>query len=669
MRRAWLTIYKKELVDTLRDRRTLATMLIVPMVVYPLTLLFTTETLAVHQKEGETREVKVIASTALPAGAIAALQASRALRVETATLAATSTAARAALSGKDADVAVVAEPSLEDALHRDASGEITIYFDATKSFADTAVRRTSRALERFALELRDARMIAHGLPISTATPLAIEARSISSNEQVGNQIAGVSLPALLLVFIALSSFYPAVDLTAGEKERKTLATLLTAPVRPIDVVLGKYFAVVTVGTLAGLLNVIVLALTLLRVVSTSAEANSAFAFSIPIVPILILSPLITLISLPIGALMLLVAALARSFRDASYLLTPVLLAAIAPASIASLPGFELTPRIAAIPFANAALLMKALLMEKAAIEPALIVVVSSLAFTALLLFLCARVFSDERVLFSTSGRRADLAGLVRRPPPPSASTGLVLASVIFVTNYYGGFFAGGRTAIEAVAFTQIAAHLLPAGLLALWMRRSIPPQELLRLHRPSLRALVSGLAIGAGAWLGLSIPAAWLTSYLIPGQSEAARAFAEMLGLERLTAPAALLAFALAPAAFEELAFRGALLGLLERTLRPGSAVLSQAVLFGLMHGSIFRFLPTALLGLLLGVLAQRTRSVWPGMCAHAMTNGVLITLEMRGPESIARTLEAPTPIALVGLALVALGLFALKRTAGAPSR
>jgi sodium transport system permease protein len=672
--RSFLVIYRKELIDTLRDRRTLATMLLVPMVAYPLTLLLTTETIAVKMRQEELHEAHAVVAGTVPEGASAALESAEGIRLERATITDTEAVARTILAEDGVDVVVASSTAARSAIDRDGTAEITLYFDPTKSYSDAAVRRVQGALDGWATSLVGERMRAHDLPESAATPVAIERRSIATEKAVGSQMASMALPALILVFIAISSFYPAVDLVAGEKERRTLATLLCAPIRAIDIVLGKYFAVVTVGTLAGLLNVVVLSLTLLRVVGEHADAGSAIGFSLPGLRIMAMLPLVPLISLPIGALMLFVASLARSFRDASYLLTPVLLVAIAPASLCSLPGFELTPLFAAMPLANAALFMKALLQDKATIESALIVTVSSLAFTLLMLFFCARVFSDERVLFSRSGRRAELSLLFFRPPPASVSTGLVFASAIFIANYYGGFFTEGWPPLEAIAFTQATAHLCPAILLALWMRRSIDPRDLLRTHVPTARATFAGIAIGLGAWLGVSLPAGWLTSYLIPGQSEAARQFAEALGLDEIALTSSILCFAVLPALAEEIAFRGVLLGLFEhasvsKKVGPRSAVIAQAALFGLMHGSVFRFLPTALLGLLLGTLAQKSRSIWPSALAHAMTNGILIGIEQAGPDWLAPIVERPTPFALVGVVWVALGFWVLMRNPASRAR
>ena len=82
------------------------------------------------------------------------------------------------------------------------------------------------------------------------------------------------------------------------------------------------------------------------------------------------------------------------------------------------------------------------------------------------------------------------------------------------------------------------------------------------------------------------------------------------------------------------------------------------------MHGSVFRFLPTALLGLVLGHLAKKTGSVWPGVLAHAMTNAIALSLDRLAPAMVERHLATPSALALAGLAILAAGLWLLRRGA-----
>ena len=666
------TIFGKELVDTLRDRRTLATMLLVPMVAYPMLVLLATEVLSVEKRAADEREIVVRTLGRLPAPVLALLQDTEGLRwAGTGTVAGDAeVAARRMLADPTVDIVLTASSTATEALEALGTARLTIYYDQTRAFAHTSVDTLTDHLTGLAIRLRDERMAALDLDTGTARPLAVSAESISTSSEVGSQIASLYLPTLILFFIALSSFYPAVDLTAGEKERGTLATLLTAPIHALEIVWGKYLAVVTVGTLAGLLNVIVVSATLARAVAGAGDELKASLPNIngPMVLGLLLA--VTMLAALIGALMLVSATFARSFRDANNLLAPVLLLTLAPAMLGLLPRNELNSAMAAVPIANGVLLMKALLAERTDPAAMAVVVGSTLAYTVLLLSLAARVFANERLLFSTEGRRADFRALLLAAPVPGPGAAVAFASMVFVGNYYGALLVTGLPPVVGVVLVQLAVHAGGATAFASWLRKERPMRALLRLALPRAprRAFAAAAAIGLGAWLGLSLPILWMQDALLGSQADAAAALKQTLGIDGVPLPVLLLGLAVVPAIGEELVFRGVILGLLESKMKPRAAIIAQAALFGLMHGSVFRFLPTGILGLLLGHLARRTGSVWPAILTHALTNGIALTLDRLAPGFVAQHLATPTALALAGLILLAAGLWALPRqTAQAP--
>ena len=188
-------------------------------------------------------------------------------------------------------------------------------------------------------------------------------------------------------------------------------------------------AVLTVGVIAGLLNVVVLSLTLLRVYASKGDTgNASFSLDAPMAIAVLVA--VALTALMVSALMLLAASLARSFRDASHLLTPVLLVAMLPCVLVLLPGVDLTLGWSMVPLANTALLIKSVFFGNATLAAFGSVVASSLFATAVLLMFAARIFADERVMFSTEGKRADFAQVVFAAPTPSLSTALALGALI-----------------------------------------------------------------------------------------------------------------------------------------------------------------------------------------------------------------------------------------------
>lgn len=152
---------------------------------------------------------------------------------------------------------------------------------------------------------------------------------------------------------------------------------------------------------------------------------------------------------------------------------------------------------------------------------------------------------------------------------------------------------------------------------------------LLGLTMPSLRALVGATLVGASTWYVLDAGVIPLQEWLLPTPEALTQE------LERMIDPSAplwllLLTFALAPAVCEELLFRGALQRALSRHMGALPAVIVSALFFAAFHLSIYRALPTFLLGLSFGTALLGCRSVVPSMVMHALHNGAVLLVDPR---------------------------------------
>jgi sodium transport system permease protein len=440
---------------------------------------------------------------------------------------------------------------------------------------------------------------------------------------------------------------------AGEKERGTLSTLLTAPVTAAEIVLGKYLAVATIGALAGLAHVTVLGLTLLRAAGGAHGAALAFPEVGPGLVLALLAGAVGLASVTAG-LTLLTSTFARSFRDANNLLTPVLMALLVPAIVLSLPSIELRPGTAALPLAGVLLWMKALLLGRGTAWDGLVALASTGTAALALVATSVRALDDERVRFSTEGRRSDARTLLLGAPEASLGTVLTFVGLCFSASYFAGTALGPLGVVPAILGVQLGCFLVPTLVFARWMRRP----GLLGAP-PTPRALGAGLLVGLSAPLAVGAPIAWAQAALFPGQAAALEALRGALGAD-LSLGLVVLLFALLPGFVEELAFRGLVFGVLRERLGVGLSLALQAGLFALVHGSAFRIAPTLALGLVLGLLAARTRGLAAGMIAHAASNAVVLAADRLQPE----LLEAPGPAVLVAFVVFALGL-----TLSAPRR
>jgi sodium transport system permease protein len=464
--------------------------------------------------------------------------------------------------------------------------------------------------------------------------------------------------------------YPAIDVTAGERERGTLEILAAAPVPRLDVLFAKYVAVFAVATLTALINLGTMTATLyLSGVSQmlfGAEGVSPLVFGEVLALLLLFAAFFS-------AVLLALTSFARSFKEAQAYLVPLMLLALMPGVLSLVPGLQLEGVLAIAPLINVALLTRDLLEGSATALTAVVVVTATLLYALAALALAARVFGAEAVLYSQQGSWADL---FRRPTEQrdaaTPAAALLCAALLFPSSFVAsGLLAvlGGHALDEALAGMALVNVLLFVGypLGAAWWGR-LRLSSALRLARPAWPAWGAALLLGLCLWpwvheLNLLLRNLGFVSL----REEHLKRVQDMLQQWRALSPLLIVAaVAVVPAVVEELFFRGYLLSALLSVLRPRSAILSSAALFALFHvilGSVLaveRFVPSLLLGVLLGWICWRTASVWPGMLLHSLHNGCVALLGYYQPWLTERGWPASEtvhlPAAWLAVAMVGVG-------------
>jgi ABC-2 type transport system permease protein/sodium transport system permease protein len=227
------------------------------------------------------------------------------------------------------------------------------------------------------------------------------------------------VPLILILMTITGAVYPAIDVTAGERERGTLEILAAAPVRRLDLLFAKYVAVFTVATLTALVNLGSMATTL-YVSGVGARLFRAENLS-PLVFAQVLA-LLLLFAAFFSAVLLVLTSFARSFKEAQAYLVPLMLLALMPGILSLVPGLPLQGPLALVPLLNIALLTHDLLEGSASPGIAVIVVASTALYGVAALALAARIFGAEAVLYSQSAGWSDLfrrpRRRVTRPIPP-----------------------------------------------------------------------------------------------------------------------------------------------------------------------------------------------------------------------------------------------------------
>jgi ABC-2 type transport system permease protein/sodium transport system permease protein len=448
----------------------------------------------------------------------------------------------------------------------------------------------------------------------------------------------VSLPALVPLILILMTItgavYPAIDLTAGERERGTLEMLVAAPVPRFELLSAKYIAVVAVAVMTALVNGAAMALTLF--VSGLWPLLFAEGVSAPLLGLLF--GLLLLFAAFFSAVLLCLTSFARSFKEAQAYLIPLMLASLAPGVLAMMPGLKLDLLLAGAPLVNVVLLARDLIAGVAEPGPAGVVVLTTLLYALAALSLAARVFGSENVLYNDQSGWGELF----RRPAESAPTANVPAALWCLAVMVPLHFAlrailplAGAMGTAALLLALTAGTVLLFGLLPLGFGYlgHVAPRSGFRLYRPSVASLLAGLVLGCSLWplvlQLLSLAQGALPDFIQDYAAAAARSL-------RAAGLLAALPF-VAAAICEEFFFRGFLFQALRRTSGPGLTIAVTSVLFGLTHTALGgalglgQLLPSTLLGLVLGVVCWISGSVWPGLVLHVCHNALLVLLSQGG--------------------------------------
>lgn len=430
-RAAWL-VARKELLTSFRDRQTTLYAVVLPIALYPLLFwLMIQGFLIVEGRKEHTRVGVVLAAEsegAVDGRLIEALESDPSARegppssrnqvdVERAAGALDARDSRALLeSPRDAARAPDAVLWLASPSRSDDTARSQLYFDSTQHRSSIAKDRVSARLPAHVDAVRAEAAGAAGLSPSDLDPIVLEpACDVSPERDRGAHLLSFLLPMFLVTMAVMGAFYPAVDLTAGERERKTAETTLLLPVPRRSVLQGKILAVCAAAVIATSLNLLALGLSAGHLIGMMG-AGKAFQIELPVSAFVAIAPLALLFAFFVSAVLTSAAGFARTFKEGQALLGPVQLLFILPAMAGAIPGIELTKASAFVPVVNVVLAFRALLKgESRPVEYAITALVL-LALAVAATWIALRLLDREEIVETgrKSSVRSVLASLVGR---------------------------------------------------------------------------------------------------------------------------------------------------------------------------------------------------------------------------------------------------------------
>jgi len=391
-----LVIFKKELKDTLRDRRT-----VMMMVVFPLVLIYLVMSLTFSLSRSQTRkaEEKVITVGLITTGNAGVFR-EKLAKSKNVVIKEDIAVAKISelIQAKTLDFAVVFEEGFDRKVQEKGSGDVQLYYKASNENS-IAKKRIDAVFTEYKKELLNARLAELKLDRAFVEPVKVNINDLSTaKEKIGESIGGL-LPYFFILFCFLGAMYPAIDLAAGEKERATIETLLTSPASRLQIVIGKFMVVTLAGIFSALVAILALYMSLRGAKEIPPEMFDALFRIIEYRSIGMLLSLLVPLCVFFAALLLSVSIYARSFKEAQSMVTPLNILVIVPVLIGLFPGIKLTAVTALIPVLNVSLATKEIISGTIQTGLLVEVYVSLFVLAAAGLYFCAQWFKREEVIF------------------------------------------------------------------------------------------------------------------------------------------------------------------------------------------------------------------------------------------------------------------------------
>ncbi|OUW80483.1 MAG: hypothetical protein CBD77_00120 [bacterium TMED217] len=391
-----ISIFLKELIDVLRDRRTLMFMVVIPVLITPLLVVGSIKFQEYQNKKSDEKILKIAFINETDDVIIKGfLSEQKGVEIiEDISL----DSLESGIKTDSIQGGMYIEKEFLSKISSNNTGIINIYYKSS-DLMSRSKKRMKDALENYKKTVVAERLTNFNIDEKLLEPLDIVDVDMSTAKETIGKAVGGFIPYILVMFIFLGAMYPAIDLGAGEKERGSLETLLSSPATKFEITMGKLLVVSLTGLVSGLVSVLGISSSLFFIDNIPEQIQSTIMELIN--PFMIFSVIILMIPIAIffASMLLSISFYARSFKEAQSLMAPLNMVIIVPLFLSLGPGMEIDHATALMPLINVGLLTKEILAGS--VEPIYFIetLCSLLFFAAVGIKFSVYWFNKENTIF------------------------------------------------------------------------------------------------------------------------------------------------------------------------------------------------------------------------------------------------------------------------------
>ncbi|HZZ42129.1 MAG TPA: ABC transporter permease subunit/CPBP intramembrane protease [Tepidisphaeraceae bacterium] len=652
------TVFFKELRELLRDRRSMLIMFGVPLVLYPVMLLGMGALGEKKINQLKSDKYTIVVQNAADAPKLIEI-----------------------INQPESGISIVDKPDPEQQLLNEkiqailvvpehaeqrarASEEVhfKIEVDRSRQSASFVEGKVDRAIHEYERWIIEQRLATKGVPADVLKGIKTDITDLATSDQRFGHLMSSILPLFLLITGMLGAFFPALSVTTTEREHGTLETLLVTPAGRTELLIAKGTLVLLCALLTAGLNLLSMSMVMWRVFSMLPDnAGGTLTISPSALGLAYLAAVPTLIFF--SAIVLVVGLLARTYREASSMATPVMLLPVI-SMVVGLAEPKISAAILITPIVNTTVIIREALTGRVSIEAFAAAFAASCLYAGLLVSAAARLFSNEQ-LVNSNWEPLSIRGLTKlgsspRRRLPGIDEAVALWAVTILLSFYVTPSLSNWPLLPLVAVVEIGLITLPTlltALLAKWQWRETFSWRSAR-PRDYLAAVLAGLGM-----IPIASTLFVLQNKLWPASADYFRINTEPLAKGVIYHPIIVtLAVGLLAGFCEEFLYRGPLQRALLRKLPVWWALVIGATLFSAAHLDTHGFPLRLLLGLALGFIVYRTRSIFPAMLAHGLYDATQVAylayqVHSQGVDAAIQHASTPEPLGLDTFVLIGIGI------------